>query len=109
MASLYGVTASVLVCGAAFDGVSEEIAGPTQIVARDGLIAEIGPSVNRPEGAAVIDLSERSPGFIDTHVHLTMDASDLARPLDDIVCTAGVDFVMRTGIVQRHPEPDLTS
>ena len=43
---------------------------------RDGLISEIGHSVDRPDGAEVIDLSERtvSPGFIDTHVHLTMDA-----------------------------------
>lgn len=68
-------------CGATFDGVSEELGGPTQILVRDGLIAEIGPAVPRPEGAAVIDLSERtvSPGFIDTHVHLTMDASNLAQ------------------------------
>lgn len=48
---------------------------------RDGVIAEIGQSVSRPEGAEVIDLSDHtvSPGFIDTHVHLTMDASDLAQ------------------------------
>lgn len=73
-------TATVLMCGAVFDGTSEELRGPTQIFVRDGLIAEIGKSVSRPEGAEVIDLSERtvSPGFIDTHVHLTMDASNLA-------------------------------
>jgi imidazolonepropionase-like amidohydrolase len=36
--------------------------------------------VGRPPGARVIDLPERtvSPGFIDTHVHLTIDAADLA-------------------------------
>jgi imidazolonepropionase-like amidohydrolase len=35
----------------------------------------------RPPGAEVIDLSDRtvSPGFIDAHVHLTMDAANLAR------------------------------
>lgn len=45
----------------------------------DGLISEIGPSVQKPDAAEVIDLSDRtvSPGFIDTHVHLTMDASNL--------------------------------
>jgi imidazolonepropionase-like amidohydrolase len=75
------VSASVLVCGAVFDGVSEQLRKGVQILVRDGLIAEIGRSVDRPRDAEVIDLSERtvSPGFIDTHVHLTMDASDLAQ------------------------------
>ena len=70
----------MLVCGAVFDGVSEELGGPSEILVRDGAIAEIAPSVQRPDGTEVIDLSERtvSPGFIDTHVHLTMDASRLA-------------------------------
>ena len=73
-------TATVLICGAVFNGTSEELSGPTEILVRDGLIAEIGPSMSRPEGAEVIDLSKRtvSPGFMDTHVHLTMDASNLA-------------------------------
>jgi imidazolonepropionase-like amidohydrolase len=75
------VSASVLVCGAVFDGVSEQLGERAEILVRDGLIAEIGRSVARPENAEVIDLSERTvaPGFIDTHVHLTMDASDLAQ------------------------------
>ncbi len=73
--------ASVLVCGAVFDGASETLAGQSEILVRDGLISEIGRSVNRPDGAEMIDLSDRtvSPGFIDTHVHLTMDASNLAQ------------------------------
>ncbi len=68
-------------CGAVFDGISEELRGRTEILVREGLIAEIGDSVDRSDGAEVIDLSERtiSPGFIDTHVHLTMDASNLAQ------------------------------
>jgi imidazolonepropionase-like amidohydrolase len=80
-ASFLSVAASLLVCGALFDGVSEELAGRTEILVRDGAIAEVGRSVQRPADADVIDLSGRtvSPGFIDTHVHLTMDASDLAR------------------------------
>jgi imidazolonepropionase-like amidohydrolase len=75
------MSASVLVCGGVFDGISEELGRRTEILVLDGLISEIGRSVDRPDGAAVIDLSERtvSPGFIDTHVHLTMDASNLAQ------------------------------
>lgn len=78
---LYGVSASVLVCGAVFDGVSEQLGERAEILVRDGVISEIGRSVARPDDAQVIDLSERTvaPGFIDTHVHLTMDASDLAQ------------------------------
>lgn len=74
------MSVSVLVCGAVFDGSSGELGGRMEIVVRDGTIVDMGRSVDRPEGAAVIDLSERtvSPGFIDTHVHLTMDASRLA-------------------------------
>jgi imidazolonepropionase-like amidohydrolase len=74
------VTASVLVCGAVFDGFSEGLGGSAEILVRDGRISDIAQSVDRPDGADVIDLSERtvSPGFIDTHVHLTMDASRLA-------------------------------
>jgi imidazolonepropionase-like amidohydrolase len=73
------VTTSVLVCGAVFDGVSSELRGRTEILVRDGMIADVGSSVSHPDGSTLIDLSELtvSPGFIDTHVHLTMDASDL--------------------------------
>jgi imidazolonepropionase-like amidohydrolase len=83
------MSASLLVCGAVFDGVSEELGGRTEILVRDGLIAEIGSSVDRPVAAKHIDLSERtvSPGFIDTHVHLTMDAATLARQTLDSTAT----------------------
>ena len=74
------VGTSVLVCGAVFDGISDELGSAAEILVRDGVIAEIARSVKHPADAEVIDLSERtvSPGFIDTHVHLTMDASRLA-------------------------------
>ncbi len=73
--------ASVLVCGEIFDGASEELAGPAEILVRDGRIVQIGRPVSRPDDVEVIDLSEHtvSPGFIDTHVHLTMDAANLAQ------------------------------
>src|SRR3982750_3334294 len=70
---------SVPGCGAVFDGVSEEPGGRAEILVHDGRIAAIDRSVEHPDGAEVIDLSERTvcPGFIDTHVHLTMDAAEL--------------------------------
>lgn len=75
------MSASVLSCGAMFDGVSPDVSGPVEISVRDGAIVEIGRSVARPEGAEIHDLTDRcvSPGFIDAHVHLTMDASRLAQ------------------------------
>ena len=75
------MSATVLVCGNVFDGSSEELSGSAEILVEGNRIASIGRSVNRPPGAQVIDLSDRtvSPGFIDTHVHLTMDASNLVQ------------------------------
>jgi len=63
-----------------FDGVSGTLSGPIEILIEGNRISSMGRSVERPPGAEVIDLSDRtvSPGFIDTHVHLTMDAARLA-------------------------------
>jgi imidazolonepropionase-like amidohydrolase len=74
------MSATVLVCGSVFDG-AEEITGPAEILVEGNRITGIGRSVSRPAGAQVIDLSGRTvtPGFIDTHVHLTMDAANLAQ------------------------------
>ena len=70
----------VLLCSKMFDGVSETLSGPIEILVQRNRITSVGRSVERPPGAEVIDLSDRtvSPGFIDTHVHLTMDAAHLA-------------------------------
>ena len=75
------MNATLLRCGKVFDGTSETLSGPAEILVEDNKIAQIGRSVNRPSGVRMIDLSDRtvSPGFIDTHVHLTMEASNLAR------------------------------
>jgi imidazolonepropionase-like amidohydrolase len=64
-----------------FDGNSEELPGPTEILVEGNRVSRVGRTVDRPADAHVIDLSDRtvSPGFIDTHVHLTMDAANLAQ------------------------------
>lgn len=71
----------VLVCGRVFDGVSDTLSGKTEILVEKNRITSLGQSVERPLDAKVIDLSDRTvcPGFIDTHVHLTMDAANLVR------------------------------
>jgi imidazolonepropionase-like amidohydrolase len=75
------MSAIVLLCGNLLDGISETLSGPAEILVQGKRITSVGRSVERPPSAQVIDLSDRtvSPGFIDTHVHLTMDAANLAR------------------------------
>jgi imidazolonepropionase-like amidohydrolase len=74
------MTTVVLIWGKLFDGISETLTGPSEILVEDKRISQIERSVGRPPGVQVIDLSDRtvSPGFIDTHVRLTMDAANLA-------------------------------
>src|SRR5436305_6186141 len=71
----------VLRCGKRFEGWSETLTGPIEILIEGKRISNMGRSVERQPEAEIIDLSDRtvSPGFIDTHVHLTMDAANLAR------------------------------
>lgn len=71
----------VLLCGNLFDGLSDALSGRMEILVEGNRITRVERSVGRPPGAEVIDLLDRtvSPGFIDTHVHLTMDAGNLAR------------------------------
>ena len=75
------MNAVVLVCGNVFDGTSDALTGPAEILIKSNRIEKVERSVGRPPDADVIDLSNRtvSPGFIDTHVHLTMDAASLAQ------------------------------
>lgn len=96
--------ATVLRCGAIFDGTDLTAATGTEILVRDGTIAQIGPSVPRPDGAQVIELTDRTvcPGFIDSHVHLTMDASDLAvQTLDSAATKALTGLSIAQGYLQQ--------
>jgi hypothetical protein len=46
------MSATVLVCGKMFDGRSDEVSGPAEILIEGNRIASIGPSVGPPAGAA---------------------------------------------------------
>jgi imidazolonepropionase-like amidohydrolase len=70
---------TVLVCARLFDGLSDTLPGPTEILIENGVIADIAQAVGHPASANVIDLGNRTvmPGFIDTHVHLCLDGLKL--------------------------------
>ncbi|MGW5316430.1 amidohydrolase family protein [Nocardia thailandica] len=56
-----------------WDGLSDT-AGPTQILVVDGRINAVGPTVEAPADAQVIDLTGHTvtPGFMDCHTHMTI-------------------------------------
>ncbi len=59
------------------------------ILVRDGFIAEVGPAVQVPPGARVIDLGAYTvlPGLMDAHTHLTIDQRN-QDPLAELEHTA---------------------
>ncbi len=66
----------VVVARRCWNGLSERPAGRTEVRVRAGRIVEVAEAVDRGD-AVVIDLEDRMllPGFIDCHVHTTMDPS----------------------------------
>jgi imidazolonepropionase-like amidohydrolase len=88
---------TVLVCGNIFDGTSDGVSGPGEILVEDDRIVEVAESVGRPAGADVIDLTGRTvtPGFIDCHVHLTSDGSALQTQTLDSSATKALTGLSR--------------
>jgi imidazolonepropionase-like amidohydrolase len=64
----------VLKAARMFDGKSNAITTPGEVVVTDGKIVGVGANATVPAGAEVIDLGDATllPGFIDAHTHLTM-------------------------------------
>jgi imidazolonepropionase-like amidohydrolase len=79
---------TVLICARLFDGLSDTLAGPAEILIENGVIADIAQAVSRSASATVIDLGDRTvmPGFIDTHVHLCLDGLNLRQQI--LQCSA---------------------
>jgi imidazolonepropionase-like amidohydrolase len=64
----------VLKAARMFDGKSNTLTTPGEVVVTDGKIVGVGAGATIPAGAEVIDLGDATllPGFIDAHTHLTM-------------------------------------
>ncbi|WP_073948044.1 metal-dependent hydrolase family protein [Streptomyces kebangsaanensis] len=84
----------VLVAARWWDGLAEQPGSRIETAVRGGVVAEVGPSVDRG-GAEVIDLGDRMllPGLIDCHVHTTMDP---ARLLGTFVSDSSAAIALRS-------------
>ncbi len=73
----------LLRCGKHFDGVSDSLGGAVDLLVEDGVITAMGSDLAAPDGAEVVDLTGLTvtPGFIDTHVHLTMGSPLITQTL----------------------------
>ena len=70
----------IVLAGNYWDGLAEKPLGYAEIVICDGKIVQIGKTVERPDTAKIIDLTNEfvMPGFIDCHVHLTSNSRIIA-------------------------------
>jgi imidazolonepropionase-like amidohydrolase len=66
---------TVIRAGRLIDTESGRVLEAQTIVVRDGIIADLGPNLEAPSGAKVIDLGGYTvlPGLMDAHTHLTID------------------------------------
>lgn len=82
-------TVTVIRAGHLIDTESGRMLDAQTIVVRDGIIADVGPSVAAPAGARIVDLKGYTvlPGLMDAHTHLTIDAKN-QDPLNELQHTA---------------------
>ncbi|WAC25101.1 amidohydrolase family protein [Blastomonas sp. SL216] len=85
--SVASAQTSIIHAGRLIDVPGKAPRGPSTIVVKDGRIASVDNGHAKvPEGAAFIDLSDRTvlPGLIDSHVHLTSDSAGPAGQLEAV-------------------------
>jgi imidazolonepropionase-like amidohydrolase len=82
-------TVTVIRAGHLIDADSGRVLDAQTILVRDGVIAGMGPTIEVPSGAQVVDLSGYTvlPGLIDAHTHLTIDIKS-QDPLGELEHTA---------------------
>jgi imidazolonepropionase-like amidohydrolase len=80
---------TVIRAGRLIDTESGRVLEAQTIVVRDGIIADLGPNLEAPSGAKVIDLGGYTvlPGLMDAHTHLTIDQGN-QDPLGELEHTA---------------------
>jgi len=68
----------VIKAGRLIDGQSAEIRTNVIVVVQGNKITAIGEKPDIPEGAVILDLSDKTvlPGFIDAHTHIMVDGAD---------------------------------
>jgi imidazolonepropionase-like amidohydrolase len=92
---------TVLACGQVFDGRSDSDGEYREVLVDGDRIADIGASVGRPPGTRVIGLADRTvmPGFIDCHVHLTIDGMNLQA---QTLSSSATKALLGLGTAQRY-------
>jgi imidazolonepropionase-like amidohydrolase len=80
---------TVIHAGHVIDTQAGGVLNEQTILVKDGLIADIGPTVQIPDGARIVDLRDYTvlPGLIDAHTHLTIDIKQ-QDPLEELKHTA---------------------
>ena len=74
-----------------FDGKSDRLSGPTNVLVEGKLISRIAPGLPAPAGATVIEGNSRTlmPGLIDAHTHMTLSTVPIL-----VLLTADTNYTM---------------
>jgi len=84
-----------------FDAQAGAIRTHQDVVVRDNLIEAVRPSAAVPDGAALIDLGDRTllPGLIDCHTHITSESGDYYA---DLFRRSAIDVAVRAHVYARR-------